>query len=50
MTKAEAVRILRAHNKWRRGEGDNQAHPTTLGIALDTAIRLLSRKPNRKTK
>ena len=48
MTKAEAVQILKAHNEWRRGKGDNQADPKTLGIAIDTAVRLLSRKPKRK--
>jgi hypothetical protein len=42
MTKAEAVRILRAHNIWRRGGEGEQTDPKQLGIALDTAIRLIT--------
>jgi len=31
----EAKTILRAHNRWRRGD-DTQQHPTDIGTAIDT--------------
>jgi hypothetical protein len=44
MTKREAIKILRQHNEWRRGGDGEHANPTKIGIAIDTAIRLLSTK------
>lgn len=48
MTKQEAITILTNHNKWRRGDKEGQANPTQLGIAIDTAIELLSEMPQQQ--
>lgn len=39
MTYTEAIQILKAHNKWRRG-GDGPASPVVIGQAIDTICRL----------
>jgi hypothetical protein len=41
MTKEETIDILRQYNEWRRGAEIDQPHPTTIGIAIDNAIKLL---------
>jgi len=39
MTIKQAVKILKQHNKWRRGAAVNaQASPYEVGIAIDTVI------------
>lgn len=45
MTKAEAARILKGHNEWRRGGDGQHVHPSQLGIAIDVAVRVLTPKP-----
>ena len=39
----EAIKILKAHNQWRRyngeGEGPKMANPKQLGIAIDTVVK-----------
>ena len=34
MTLPEAVKILKDHNAWRRGDDSEMINPTTLGIAI----------------
>lgn len=39
MTTTDAINLLRAYNKWRRGAEDiEQPHPTEIGVALDTVL------------
>jgi len=35
----KAIKILKKHNKWRRGKGNTQTNPTKLGIAIDTITK-----------
>jgi len=44
MTRDEAIRILKNYNRWRRGAEIPQPPPFEIGIAIDTAINLLSEK------
>ena len=44
MTKQECIKILTAHNKWRRGGKGKMTNPVTLGIAIDAAIKYLQCK------
>lgn len=38
----KAIKVLKKHNKWRRGDDSiEMTDPKTLGIALDTAIEFL---------
>jgi hypothetical protein len=42
MTLKQAIKILKNHNKWRRGcEITPMANPTELGIAIDIIIKYL---------
>ena len=41
----KALKILKRHNKWRRGAGIPMENPTQLGIAIDTILETF--KPNR---
>jgi hypothetical protein len=34
----DAVKVLKEHNKWRRGDTDNQTEPYILGAAIDTIV------------
>ena len=34
----DAVKILKRHNGWRRGEIEEQTDPVILGAAIDTII------------
>ena len=44
MTKSKIIKILKHHNKWRRGnENLNMINPKTLGKAIDEAIRYLEK-------
>jgi hypothetical protein len=41
----KAIKILKNHNKWRRGDDTiNMTDPTLLGIALDTVIEFVDEK------
>ncbi len=46
MTLKEAVKILEAHNIWRRGSDDEPTDPKQLGIAIDVIVKHL--KENEK--
>lgn len=48
MTKLEALKILIAHNAWRRGAEIPQAHPREIGRAIDVAIEHLRKKKAKK--
>ena len=51
MTKKQAIKVLRIHQQWRRGDGDvTMRDPIVIGEAIDTAIRLLSKPSKRRTK
>lgn len=39
MTLSEAIKILKEHNEWRRGDDSEMVNPTTLGIAIDLIIQ-----------
>ena len=41
MTTEQAIKILKSHNKWRRGGEIKQEQPYDIGIAIDTAIRVM---------
>lgn len=41
MTNKQAIRILRAHNKWRRGADSKMIEPASLGEAIDHALIIL---------
>ena len=41
MTTEQAIKILKKHNKWRRLGGVEQLSPVDIGIAIDTAIRIM---------
>ena len=41
MTNEQAIKILKKHNKWRRGGEIKQEQPYDIGIAIDTAIRVM---------
>ena len=38
MTLQEAIKILKEHNLWRRGDDSEMINPTTLGIAIDLIV------------
>lgn len=42
MNTKEAVAILKAHNKWRRGADIAPDSPTQIGLAIDVAIKTLT--------
>lgn len=45
MTKTRAAKVLREHNKWRRGAYDIPRHnPREIGQAIDFAVAHLSRR------
>lgn len=40
----EAVNVLKAHNRWRRGYEDDMPHgPSTIGEAIDTVVAELEK-------
>ena len=41
MTLPEAIKILKEHNEWRRGDDSEMINPTTLGIAIDLIVKHL---------
>jgi hypothetical protein len=41
MTIQEAIKILRKHNEWRRGNNDEQEDPKVIGQALDKLLDYL---------
>lgn len=41
MTLKKAYKILKQHNKWRKGAGIEQITPTQLGIAIDIILSYL---------
>ena len=50
MTIQEAVKILEAHNKWRRDNSfmpKPQTDPKQLGIAIDTVVKYFKKNDNR---
>ena len=44
LTKRQAVKVLHHAQKWRRGAKIGMPPPTLLGMAIDTAIRVLRQK------
>ena len=44
LTKEQAVKVLHHSQKWRRGAKIGMPPPTLLGLAIDTAIRVLRQK------
>ena len=55
MTNAEAAKILRDHNRWRRGEdeycpvGVEPPHPPKkIGEAIDHAVKVLTAAPRKR--
>ena len=44
LTKRQAVKVLHHAQKWRRGEKIGMPPPALLGLAIDTAIRVLRQK------
>ena len=42
MNKEDAVKILRAYNKWRRDGRKTMPKPQEIGMAIDVAIQILS--------
>ena len=44
LTKEQAVKVLHHAQKWRRGEKIGMPPPSLLGLAIDTAIRVLRQK------
>ncbi len=45
MTAARAAKILREHNRWRRGSDDfPQPDPFIIGLAIDYAVAHLSKR------
>lgn len=53
MTKKQAIKVLKWHNLWRRGAEVAPSYatdPKTVGEAIDTAIRLLSKPEKRRAK
>ena len=44
MTPQEAVKILKAYNRWRRGDVEKYHNtPSEIGIAIDVAIKELEK-------
>ena len=41
MTLPEAIKILKSHNAWRRGDDSDMTNPTKLGIAIDLIVEHL---------
>jgi hypothetical protein len=46
MTNDEAKKLLIAYNEYRRGNTDDFPKPKDIGIAIETAIQSLDKKPN----
>ncbi len=38
MTIDEAIKILEAHNQWRRGDETSMEHPVKIGMAIDKVV------------
>ena len=47
MTNEQTIKILKKHNKWRRGGEIKQEQPYDIGIAIDTAIRIMQQNLKR---
>jgi len=41
MNTKEAIKVLRTHNRWRRGERIRMPNPTQIGLAIDKAIEVM---------
>lgn len=41
----KCIEILKRHNRWRRGGGEDMTNPKILGQAIDTVIRHLESRP-----
>ena len=41
MNEQKALRVLRAHNRWRRNDGPYRHSPAVVGEAIDVACRVL---------
>ena len=41
MNEQKALRILKAHNRWRRNDGPYRHSPADVGEAIDVACRVL---------
>jgi hypothetical protein len=46
----EAIEVLEAHNKWRRGEETQQQSPKEIGEAIDTILEAVKPKPKAQKK
>ena len=44
LTNEQALKVLHHAQKWRRGEKIGMPSPALLGLAIDTAIRVLRQK------
>ena len=44
LTKEQAIKVLHHTQKWRRGAKIGMPPPALLGLAIDTAIRVLRQK------
>lgn len=44
MNLQEAIKILKRHNKWRRGAVIEMENPTELGIAIDTILEYFEKQ------
>ena len=44
MTTQEAIKILKSHNRWRKGEDVPATCPVMLGEAIDQAVKDLEKK------
>lgn len=42
MTVKQAIKVLKKHNKWRRGGEGKQLDPKQVGEAIDVAVVILS--------
>lgn len=43
MSPRRAAKVLKSHNKWRRGADIPMGNPKELGMAIETAIRLMEK-------
>ena len=41
MTTKEAIKVLKTHNRWRRGERIRMPNSTDIGVAIDKAIKVM---------
>lgn len=49
MERDDVIKVLTSHNKWRRGDTQNQTYDCKkIGVAIDSAIALLSASPGER--